>query len=190
MAAFKQYDFSPYNLPPKALKAIGLLIACSTQTEDLLESAIAGCLGLDIEYGVAVTTHMPMPLRFSVLKSAAEIRIDDLDALDELDDLIDLLEEAFAKRNAIAHNQLCRDPETNEIFSVKEIARVSVKADLAPLTIDQIESDALFIYEAGMKLFQFLTRKGLKPSFPPAIRPRAHKTKAARKERRKGRSQS
>jgi hypothetical protein len=179
------YDYSPYSLSPKILKAIGLLIACSAQTEDIFEQAIAGALGLDFEYGMAVTTHMPMPLRLSVLRSAAEIRIDDLDALDELDDLLEEIEQAFGKRNAIAHHQWCSDPKTGATFTVKETARVSVQADLLPMSVDQIESDALFIYNAGLRLFQFLKTRGLQPPVPPSARPRGHKSKAARKERRK-----
>lgn len=185
MSGPKQYDFNPYNLRPDILQAIGLLIACSGQTEDIFESAVAGCLGLDIEYGLAVTTHMSMPLRVSVLKSAAEIRIDDLDALDELDDIIEVIEEAFSKRNAVAHNQLCRDPETEEVFSVKEVARISVQADLHSLSVDQIRNDALFVYEAGITLFRFLKTHGLNPNFPAEPRPRGHKSRAARKARRK-----
>ena len=104
MTGPKEYDFDPYNLPSDLLHAIGLLIASSGQTEDIFESAVAGCLGLDVEYGLAVTTHISMPLRVSVLKSAAEIRIDDLDALDELDEIIEVIEDAFSKRNAVAHN--------------------------------------------------------------------------------------
>ena len=180
-----KYDYSPYNLPPEILRAIGLLIACSAQTEDIFKSAVAGCLGLDYEYGVAATTHMPMPLRLSVLRSAAEIRIDDLDILDELDDLIGLIEEAFSKRNAVAHHQWCSDPQAGETFTVKETARTSVQVDLLPMTVDKIESDALFIYDTGLKLFKFLNVRGLQPPIPSGRRPRAHKRKAVRKERRK-----
>src|SRR5262245_39382817 len=78
MASYKEYDFDPQNLSHDLLAAIGLMTACAAQTEFCVEVGIAGCLGVDAEYGQAVTAHMAMPLRFSVLKSAAEIRIDDL----------------------------------------------------------------------------------------------------------------
>ncbi len=97
------YDFDPHNLPQKLLAAIGLALTSYAQTERMVQDAIAGCLGVDTEYGAAATTHMAMPLRFSVLKSVAEIRIDDLDALDELDELISKVEDAANRRNAIAH---------------------------------------------------------------------------------------
>ena len=183
MAEYKKYDFDPRTLPQDLLAAIGLMTASAAQTEGVVEWAIAGCLGLDIEYGMAVTTHMAMPLRFSALRSAAEIRIDDLDALDELDGLLDLLHEAFNKRNAIVHHTWCRHPPTGEVFTVKSTARISVQSDLLPMSVDRVKSDALFVYDAGIKLMSFLYRLNLAPS-PPPLRPRGHKSKAARAKRR------
>lgn len=178
------YDFDPRNLPSELLNAIGLAVASFAQTEKILEMAIAGCLGVDAEYGGAVTTHMPSPLRFSVLKSVAEIRIDDLDVLDELDKQLQELEAAFNKRNDLMHNQWARDPDSNNIFIVKEKARTRYEMESLPMTIDGVEGDALFIYQAGMNFMSFLMKKGLLPSFPPS-RPRGHKSKAARKKRRR-----
>ena len=68
------YDFDPRNLPEELLAAIGLTIASFVQIEGHLQSAIAGCAGIDIEYGKAITTHMSMPLKISVLRSVAEIQ--------------------------------------------------------------------------------------------------------------------
>ena|SRR6266851_1836539 len=185
MASYKEYDFDPRNLPQTLLAAIGLMTTCAAQTEFCVETAIAGCVGIDAEYGQAITTHMAMPLRFSVLKSAAEIRIDDLDALDELDDLIERLEQAFGKRNDIVHHAWCRDPDTNKVFTVKESARVSVQTDLIPMSVNQVKSDALFVYQAGMDLMSFVGLRRLVPP-PTPLRPRGHKSKAARKKRREG----
>jgi hypothetical protein len=128
----------------------------AAHTESCVDEAIAGCLGVDYEYGQAVTTHMTMPLRFSVLRSAAEIRIDDLDALDELDVLLDRIEEAFKKWNAIVHHVWCRDPKTGSVVMVKETARVRVEMESIPMSADQVKVDALFVYDAGMALFSFL----------------------------------
>jgi hypothetical protein len=183
---FKEYDFDPRNLPQKLLAAIGLMTASAAQTENCVDTAIAGCLGIDVEYGQAVTTHMTAPLRDSVLRSAAEIRIDDLDALDELDALLDTINEAFKKRNAVVHHAWCRDPETNAVFTVKETARTRVETDLLPMSVDSVERDALFVYQAGMDLYSFLMRHSLFPPFQPADRFRGHKSKAARKKRREG----
>jgi hypothetical protein len=184
MASFKEYDFDPRNLPQGLLEAIGIMTTSAAQTEGCVEDAIAGFLGVDFEYGKAVTTHMAMPLRFSVLKSTAEIRIDDVDALDALDDLIDQLEEAFDKRNAIVHHTWCRDPDTDEVFTVKETARTRVEVDLIPMSVDQVKSDALFVYQVGMDLYSFLKAHKMLPPLPTMPRPRGHKSKAARKKRR------
>jgi hypothetical protein len=156
----------------------------AAHTETWIDEAIAGCLGLDVEYGRAVTTHLTMPLRFSILRSAAEIRLDDLDALDELDVLLDRLEEAFNKRNPIVHHVWCRDPETGSVFMIKETARRRVEIESIPMSVDQVRSDALFVYDAGIALLSFLRAHNLVPLLPIAPRPRAHKSKEERKKRR------
>jgi hypothetical protein len=179
------YDFDPRNLPPEVLAAIGLAVAASAQTESIIEDAIGGCLGLDHEYTMAVTTHMAAPLRDSVLRSAAEIRIDNLDDLDELDRLLDNVKTAFEKRNAIVHHSWCRHPDTGEVFTVKETARVRVEAELIPIAVDKIKRDAAFIYRVGMELNDFLVARNLLPQLAAESRARSHKSKAARTARRK-----
>jgi hypothetical protein len=178
------YDFDPRNLPQEYLTAIGVAVTSSAQTESVIELAIAGCLGVDQEYGAAITTHMAAPLRFSALRALAEIKIDNLDALDELDDLLVEAETAGVKRNAIAHHSWCRDPKTGEVFTVKEVARTSYAMDLIPMPIDAVKADAEFIYEIGMKLMVFINKHGVMPSNSP-LRNRFHKTKPERKKRRK-----
>lgn len=177
------YDFDPHNLPSKLLAAIGLALTSYAQTERMIQDSIAGCLGVDTEYGAAVTTHMAMPLRFSVLKSVAEIRIDNLDALDELDELIIKAEDAGNRRNEIAHHSWCHDPLTGEIFTVREKARTSYSMDLVPMTIDKVESDAEFIYEVGMEFMVFMKFNNILPRNAPD-RNRFHRTKPERKKRR------
>lgn len=183
---YPEYDFNPNTLPRELLEAIGLMTASAAQTEHTIQEAIAGCLGVDIEYGQAVTAHMAMPLRFSALRSAAEIRIDDLDDLDALDVLIDRLENAFERRNMIVHHSWCRNPMTDEVFLVKETARRRVETDLIPMTIDAVKEDAALMYGVGMDLQSFLSARDLLPPFPPKTRSRVHKSKAARAARRKG----
>lgn len=182
----KEYDFDPRNLPPDALAAIGLAVTSSAQTESVIENAIAVCLGLDFEYGLAVTTHMSAPLRDNVLRAAAEIRINNLDALDTLDKILDHIKnEAIPKRNNIVHRTWGVDPETGEIFTVRQTARGRVEMELVKMPVDKIKSDALVIYEAGMALVRFLAEHQLFPTYPSHPRPRWHKSKAARKKRRK-----
>lgn len=112
------YDFDPRNLPPEYLAAIGLVTTTWSQTDHTVEMLIAALLGIDAEYGLAVTTHMAQPLRDSVARAAAEIRIDDLDALDELDQLLDRVKEAADRRNGIAHQTWCRHPVTGDVYRV------------------------------------------------------------------------
>jgi hypothetical protein len=181
---YKEYDFDPRNLPQDVLAAVGLMTTCAAQTESVVEMAIHCFLDVDVEYGQAVTTHMAMPLRFSTLLASAEIRIDNLDVLDELDEIVDKLEKAFNKRNGIVHHCWCRDPDTQQIFTVKNTARTRVETDLIPMTIDHIKRDALFVYEAGMALMTFLMTHGFRQKLPSLSRVRAHKSKAARKKRR------
>jgi hypothetical protein len=73
--------------------------------------------------------------------------------------------------------------ESNEIFTVKDTARTSVRTDLIPMTIQAVEEDAFFVYEAGMALMSFLQTYGFRLKFPPANRYRGHKSEAARKKR-------
>ena len=90
------------------------------------------------------------------------------------------------KRNAIAHHAWCQEPDTGDIFTERRTARGSIESELIPMTIDKVKSDAALIYNAGMELITFLRKHDLLPAFPPLQRPRAHKTRAARKKRRKG----
>jgi hypothetical protein len=179
-----ELDFNPYSLPPAFLKAIGLVTATTGQTENQIEGFIAGCLGIDVEYGMAVTLHMTMPQRFSVSRAAAEIRIDDLDALDELDNLLDRAEKAFERRNGVVHHQWSFEPSTGRVFLVKESARKRVESDVIEMTLKELNETAKDMYDVGMSLYGFSKKHGLLPSFPAGLRPRHHKSRAARKKRR------
>jgi hypothetical protein len=46
---FRNLDFDPHKLPKDYLEAIGLASACYAQTEDNVQWAIAGLLGIDME---------------------------------------------------------------------------------------------------------------------------------------------
>lgn len=177
------YDFDPNNLPPDYLAAIGLVTACWAQTDDIVQSFVGACLGVDALYSTAVTAHMAVPLRDNVARAVAQIRLDDLDHLDELDAILDRVNTSAEKRNAIAHHCWCRHPQTGQVYIHKITARGTVIGDLVPLAVDQIKSDATFIYLAGLELVRFMHTVGLEATFPPA-RDRRSKTRAARKARR------
>lgn len=179
-----QLDFDPRSLPPDFLKAIGLVTVATGQTENQIEELITGCLGVDFEYGMAVTLHMAMPQRFSAVRAAAEIRLDDLDALDTLDDLVDRAEKAFEARNSIVHHQFGFERRTGRVFLVKESARKRVESDVVEITLDQINATAKEMYDVGIDLYNFAKKHSLLATFPPGPRPRQHKSRAARKKRR------
>jgi hypothetical protein len=179
------HDFDPRNLPQDLLTAIGLVIASAAQTESIVDMAIAGSAGLDGEYGAAITTHMAMPLKLSVLRSIAEIRLDDLDHLDELDAILDGIEKVFQKRNVIAHQQWYRDGRTGVPHTVRQTARTRLDVDLVPVTIDEVRTNAHSIYQSGMALMTFLGMRNLMPALPSG-KPGGHKSKSARKARRAG----
>jgi hypothetical protein len=179
-----QLDFNPYSLPREILTAIGLVIAAAGQTEDTVDQLIAGCLGVDFEYGMSITLHMTMPQRFSAARSAAEIRLDDLDALDELDELLDRAEKAFDQRNSVVHHQWCFEASTSRVFIVKESARKRIESDVIEMNAGEVEDIASEIYDVGIQLFLFARKHRLIPTLPANPRPRHHKSRAARKKRR------
>lgn len=114
----RNLDFDPRNLPSNILEAVGLVAMCSAQTEHIVEQGIGGCLGIDIEYTAAVSTHMATPMRDQILRAAAEIHINNLDDLDELDRLLDEIKQAISKRNEYVHNSICHDLDTGEFFTL------------------------------------------------------------------------
>src|SRR5207244_963904 len=157
--------------PPDVLKAIGLVTAAAAETENLIEGLVAGCIGVeDFEYGMAVTLHMAMPQRFSTIRAAAEIRLDDLDALDELDELIDRADKAFERRNSVVHHEWCVEKKTGKVFVVKESARKRVESDVIEMTAKMVEEIALELYNVGLAVFTFSKKHGLLPAFPSGPR--------------------
>ena len=94
-------DFNPYSLPKEYVEAIGLACANYAQTEDCLQMAIWGLLGIDAEMGWALTTHMPFPLRESVVKSLSQIKFEDLKDIERLDQILSDIKGAADKRNKL-----------------------------------------------------------------------------------------
>lgn len=177
-------DFTPSGLPPDYLQAIGLMATSSSHTESVVEMAIAGMLGVDGHVGWAVTTHMPAPLRTSVLRSAAAIRITDPDVLDQLDGLLISLKAAQEKRNTVVHGSWALRPSDSAVMLIKSDARTHVTVDLRPKPVKEIELEALALYEIGMDLMSFLITHSLVPPLPSKA-PHAFADPKARKRRRK-----
>lgn len=173
-------DFDPNNLPQDYLAAIGLMSAASSSTDDVIETAIAGVLGLDQEQGYAVTCHMSAPQRMSVLRSAAEIHFDNPKRLDLLDDLLNAIQTATEERNRMIHGSWCILPSKGTVFLIQLRARTHVEQTMTPVTVDEIRAAANALYEAGMELHRFVIMAGILPAFPRE-RERGVNTPKARK---------
>ena len=186
MAPITVFDFDPHKLPAEILKALGLIAACSAQTEDVVQMGIAAVLGVDLEKGTAITAHMSASLRDDLFRSAAEIVLDDLDHLDELDALLDEVAESSRRRNDYLHHSICRIVKTGNCFLTKKTARGSVEVKIREVTAEEITRDAERIYRAGLNLMRFYGKTGLEDiEIPEDRQDRAHKTRSARKARKK-----
>jgi hypothetical protein len=180
---FRNLDFDPRNLPREYHEAIGLACACFAQTEDHVQLAIAGLLGVDAETGWAVTTHMTGPLRESVLKSLTDIKFDDLAEVEKFDKLMADVDDATNRRNRLVHHMWCVDEDTGEVFQQRTQARTRVNVELTPISIEAIQADAKVIYDAGIELLRFLLAKNLVPALPSRTRQRYDKRKAIKRKR-------
>jgi len=158
---YKLFDFDPRNLPSDFLQTIGLIIACSTQTENLVEDAIADLLSLKVAPAKILTTHMSMQVRTGVLRSAAEWRWTDEETLAQFEVVVRRIEAAINDRNRIAHLTWQRDPETGQVLTSKIRARKGLKIDLEPVTVAALHAIAIEVYEAGIDLIRFLGLRGI-----------------------------
>lgn len=177
-------DFTPDKLPQDLLAALGLMAASASQTEDIIEMAIAGILGVDGERGYAITCHMPAPLRSSVLRSAAEIHFDNPAALDELDIILEQIKLAQGYRNDLLHGSWCKRPSDGEVLLVSQEARTHVEVKSRPVSVDEIKLKAGALYDAGLNLMRFIIAMDVMPALP-SDRARGVNTPKARKAARK-----
>ncbi|NKB29114.1 MAG: hypothetical protein GKR99_16800 [Rhodobacteraceae bacterium] len=116
---FPIYDFDPLNLPKDYLVAIGLVTACSAQTENIVEQLIACLSGVDAIRGAALTTHMSAPLRDGAARTLSQLSDLSESAQNDLDDLLNNVNEAFARRNTYVHNTWASDKNTGRVFYIK-----------------------------------------------------------------------
>jgi hypothetical protein len=154
--------------------------AAASSTDGVIEMAIAGMLGIDGEQGWAVTSHMSAPLRASVLKAAAEIALSDPHALDELDIHMEAIKKAAEARNDMIHGSWCVRHSDRTVFLVQQSARTHVEVSSRPVTVNEIKSKALALYEAGMGLMRFIMAVDMVPNLP-RVRERGVNTPKARK---------
>lgn len=179
------WDFDPRNLPPKFLRAIGLLAGASAQTEHIMGKFIGGLLGIDVIQSLAVTSNMAIPLKERVIRAVAELQAPNLMDLDRIDDLMDATISAFDKRNVILHNPFMIHPDTKEIFSHRLRVKGSMQLELRPITVEEIEQDAVALYEVGMDILRFIDSRELYPPLPTKpLRRAPDRSKKARQTRR------
>jgi hypothetical protein len=155
------YDFDPRNLPPDLLRAIGLVVAASAQTESIVQELIGALLKIDNIETRALTAHMSAPLKDQVARALAELSAPSVGEVDTIDDLLDAVNSAYEKRNVIVHNSLARNPDTGEVLSYREVARGSLRVSLQPVRVEQVEQDAATIYEAGIAIMRFMISRGI-----------------------------
>lgn len=180
-----EFDFDPRNLPPEMLRAMGLVVAASSQTESVVQTFIGALLGIDNIETLAVATHMAAPLKDHVARALAELNAPTVAHVDRIDDLLDAVSDALDRRNLVVHNSIARHPDTGEMFSYRPKARGSLQVKLVPITAQECEQDATLIYEVGMDLMRFMIAQGIGPR--ERIRPMREpldRRKAARKKRR------
>ncbi|MBR0649023.1 hypothetical protein GXW78_05065 [Roseomonas terrae] len=151
------YDFDPRNLPPELLRAVGLVVAASARTEAIVQTLIGGLLQIDEIEAIALSAHMSAPLRDQIARSLMEINAVSPSLVHEVDALLDVIGEAARRRNAIVHNSFVQNPDTGQILSLREAARGSLRVELKPVTVEEIEQEAALIYESGMALYEFMT---------------------------------
>lgn len=179
------YDFDPRNLPPEYLRAIGLVAAASAQTESVLQQFIGSLLGIDNAQTLALTLHMSFPLKRDIIRSIAELDAPNIKLLDQVDELMEEVTSALDKRNITVHNSFARNPTTGEVLSLRERARGSLVVELTPISVEEIEQDASIIYEAGIKVMDFMIRRGLEPRMRTIpLREPVNRGKKAREDRR------
>lgn len=179
------YDFDPRNLPPEYLQAIGLVVTASSQTESILQDFIGALLGIDNVQATALTAHMSFPLKDDVIRTIVELDAPHVSEVDVIDDLLDAVKIALDKRNLVVHNRLYRNPENNEIFSMRQTARGSFQATLKKISVEEIKQDAALIYQVGMDVMSFMLSRNLSPYMrTKPLRVPINRGKKARAQRR------
>ncbi len=175
------YDFDPRNLPAEFLRAVGLVVAASSQTEKIVQELIGGILQIDEAETQALTLQMSAPLRHHVARALMELNGANSIVVDQVDELLEMIAQANERRNIIVHNSFCIHPDTGEIYTLRAAARGSLQMSLQTVTAQQLESEAGKIYEAGIELMRFMVVFGVLPG--RRTRPIREPLKRSKKDR-------
>ena len=157
------YDFNPNNIPDEHLRAIGLVIACASQTEEIMRSFIGALLGIDNIETIALGAHMSLPMKDDIIRALVELNAPSASAVDEIDDILDRIKDTLQLRNAVAHNAFAIHPDNHEIYSLRERARGSLQVEFKPVRSEELLEAADQIYRAGMALQEYMIKTGLGP---------------------------
>jgi len=181
------YDFDPANLPDDYLKAIGLVVVSATETEAVMRDFIGALLGIDNIDSIALCTQMPFSLKNQVVRALNEIKAPSASELDALDDIFDRIEAAIQQRNAIAHSSFPIHPDSGQVYRFKEKARGGLSADLVEVQVDELNSIAKEVHDAGLELQEFMMSRGVGPRHreEPLREPISRKKKARENRRAK-----
>lgn len=157
------YDYDPNYLPPEYLRAIGLLVTASAQTEEVLKMLLGRLLGADNIQSRAFTAHLNIPTIINAIKTLSGLDAPSVKVLDDLDDLLDKTQSLFEERNSIVHNPFGTDPTSKTVVNVRISAKGTLKAEHKSIELSEIERIAAQMYEVGMKIVEFMISVGLEP---------------------------
>lgn len=179
------YEFNPNKLPDDYLRAIGLVISCASQTEEIMRSFLGALLGADIIETVALGTHMSLPMKDDIIRAVVELNAPSASAVDEVDDILDNIRAAMQLRNEVAHNAFAIHPDSGEIYSLREKARGSLQAEIKPVKVEELLAVADQVYGAGMALQEYMIKSGVGPRMrEKQLREPLNRKKKAREQRR------
>lgn len=179
------YDFNPNNLPDDFLKAIGLVIASASHTEQIMREFLGIMLGVDNIETEALGTHMSFPMKDDMIRAVVELNAPTASDVDQIDDILDDIREAMQLRNAVAHNEFAIHPETHEILSLRVKARGSLQTEFKAVTAEELNEIAAKVYSTGMALMEFMMAKGIGPRVRTApLREPLNRKKKYREQRR------
>lgn len=178
------YDFDPYNLPPKYLEAIGLVITTASQVENILQMFIGSLLGIDNAQSAALCTQMSFPLKENIIRTLSELEAPNIKELDKIDALLDAAGDAIEKRNKIAHACFSIHPTTKQIFMHRIKARSSLQLEKVLISAEDINQYANAIHKSGLDILNFMISRKITPiNREKPLNKSAKRGKKAREER-------
>jgi hypothetical protein len=157
-----RFDFDPRKIPETYILAVGKVSINWTQTENIIDDAIAGVARLNSMHGWAITAHMNFPMKCDALMSLAELLLngEDHESLRLTIARVKILAES---RNRYVHGYWATHEDTGAVYLTAIKARGKLKADYTTVALADIEATAASIYKAGMDIMNFLMLRDLLP---------------------------